>query len=374
MTLTQQFLIISILPLSFLLMMIYLWSSKLKRYQLFGRWSLTLLAATVWASSVLRHFGGVTFSQEFVQSWRVVGNYALSFTALGILLTTLCLLSAPRGHGRVTGSVSLILLMVALGLDPAIWSYDLPDFMLAEQTVRHFDLWVAVWIASWLEPIIASWILAQQANVALPISLYRNQVHYWLLVLLLFFIGGTLASVHQPGQPGWQQSGVLVVILAALTGTVSIAHSHLPELQLALRQVLSRISGTLIIFGLTWLALSFIVRVITGLPEGTPGTGQELILLLSAAAFAVLFTLVYRVVNDLTRRLFLPGLSRQETVMSDYTNAIGNLPEPVQLGQLFLRIIQTMLATDDAWFYTAGDGPGGKLILRPLAGLGTQPK
>lgn len=374
MTLTQQFLIISILPLSFLLMIVYLWSSKLKRGQLFGRWTLTLLAAAVWASSVLRHFGGVAFSPALTQSWAVVGKYALSFTALGILLTTLCLLSVGRGYGRAAGGVSLLLLLLALGLDPAVWPYNLPDFTLAGQVVSHFDLWVAVWIASWLVPIIATWILTQQASVSVPQSLYRNQVHYWLLVLFLFFVGGALASVHEPGQSSWQQSGVLVVILAAFTGTISIAHSHLPELQLALRQIVSRISGTLIIFGLTWLALSFIVQGITDRPEGTPASGQELILLLSAAAFAVFFSLIYRLVNDLTRRLFLPGLGRRETVMSDYTNAIGNLPEPAQLGLLFLRIVQTTLATDDAWFYTAEDGPKGKLILRPLTGLGSEPK
>ena len=374
MTLTQQFLIISILPLSFLLMIVYLWSSKLKRGQLFGRWSLTLLAAAVWASSVLRYFGGVDFSSALTQSWGVVGKYALSFTALGILLTTLCLLSVPRRYGRAAGGVSLLLLLLALGLDRSIWPYTLPDFMLAGQVVSHFDLWAAVWIASWLEPVIAAWILAQQASVSVPQSLYRNQVHYWLLVLFLFFVGGALASVHQPGQSGWQQGGVLVVFLAAFTGTISIAHSHLPELQLALRQIANRISGTLIIFGLTWLALSFIVRVITDRPAGSPATGQELILLLAAAAFAVFFSLIYRLVNDLTRRLFLPGLGRREMVMSDYTNAIGNLPEPAQLGQLFLRIVQTTLVTDDAWFYTAEDGPAGKLILRPLAGLGSEPK
>lgn len=374
MTLTQQFLFISILPLSFLLLIVYLWSAKLKRGQLFGRWSLTLLAAAVWASSVLRYFGGVEFTPALVQSWAVVGKYAFSFTALGILLTTLCLLSVSRSQGRVAGGIGLILLVAALALDPAIWPYRLPDFTLAQQTARHFDLWAAVWISSWVEPLVATWILTQQANVTLPQSLYRNQIHYWLTVLLLFLIGGALASVHQPGQPGWQQGGVLIVILAALTGTISIAHSHLPELQLALRRVLSRVSGTLIIFGLTWLALSLIVQVVTDLPPGTAATGQDLILLLAAAAFAVLFSMIYRLVNDLTRRLFLPGVSRRETVMSDYTNAIGNLPEPAQLGELFLRIVQTTLVTDDAWFYTADDGPKGKLILRPLAGLSSEPK
>jgi signal transduction histidine kinase len=374
MTLTQQFLLISILPLCLVGMVVYLWRAKMKRRRLFTRWSLTLIVAAIWASSVLRFFGGATFPSVVTYNWGFVGKYALSLTAVLLLLTTFVYLSIPRSYSRVALIISIIVWGGSIGLDPVLWQINLPEAQLVGQAIRQFDIWASIWVASWIIPIIAAWMLVQQINARLPKSSYRNQVHYWLLVLACFFVGSALGSVQQPAQPGWQQAGVIVIILGALTGTLSFTQSTLPDLQLALRNVLSRLSGTLIIFGLTWVALSLIVRLVTALPVGTSDAGQNLILGIAAALFAILFSLVYRFVNDVTRRIFVPSIARQETVMADYANVIGNLPEPVQLGQLFLRVIQSNLTTDDAWFFLADDGPGGKLILRPLTSLGTLPR
>ncbi|MFQ5434870.1 MAG: ATP-binding protein, partial [Anaerolineae bacterium] len=103
-------------------------------------------------------------------------------------------------------------------------------------------------------------------------------------------------------------------------------------------------------------------------------TNPNLILILAAAAFAGLFTVIYRIVNDLTRRLFVPAVARRKVVMAEYVNAIGNLPEPAQLGQIFLRNVQSNLATDDVWFMAAEEGPKGQLGLRPLASLTDSPQ
>ena len=101
MTLTQQFLIISLLPLSFIGMIVYLWRARLKRRPLFLRWSLTLLAAAVWASSVIRFFGGTTFPEILIYNWGIVGTYALSLTAVFFLFTTLIYLPITRGYGQI---------------------------------------------------------------------------------------------------------------------------------------------------------------------------------------------------------------------------------------------------------------------------------
>jgi signal transduction histidine kinase len=237
------------------------------------------------------------------------------------------------------------------------------------QIISSFDLWAAIWVTSWLTPALAAWISARQVGTNLSASLYRNQVHYWLLFLSLFILGGFLASVHQPEQPGWQGAGLLAIIPATLIATISLVRGQLPDLTLAFRHILSRLAGTLIIFGLTWLALTGINRAVAGLP---PGSGQNLIFVVAAALFAVLFTLIYRWVNDLTRRLFLQPLGKQDLIAAEYTNAIGNLPEPTQLAQLFLRLVQSSVGTDDGWFFMTEDAPGGKLVLRPLAQLGSQ--
>ena len=369
MTLTQQFLIISTLPLSFIGMIVYLWRAQLKRRPLFLRWSLTLLSAAVWASSVIRFFGGTTFSQILIYNWGIVGTYALSFTAVSLLFTTLIYLPIPRGYGQIGIALSLLLLVGAIALDPTIRPNALPNQLFFGQPVRQFDMWASVWIASWGLPIVATWMLTQKLNSNLPPSLYRNQVQYWLVVIFLLLVGSGLGSVQQPGQPGWQQAGVLVLMLAALTGTISLASATLPDLQLSLRQLLSKLVSLLVVFGFTWGALTLLVRAVSDLPENTPPNGEILVLLVATALFVLLFTIVNRFVNELSRRIFLPGAIRQEAVLAEFSNATGNLPEPAQLGQLFLRLVQASLATDDAWLFTAADGPGGRLILRPLASL-----
>jgi signal transduction histidine kinase len=369
MTLTQQFLIISTLPLSFIGMIVYLWRAQLKRRPLFLRWSLTLLSAAVWASSVIRFFGGTTFSQILIYNWGIVGTYALSFTAVSLLFTTLVYLPIPRGYGQIGIGLSLLLLVGSIALDPTIRPNALTNQILFGQPVRQFDIWASVWIASWALPIVATWMLTQKLNSNLPPSLYRNQVQYWLVVIFLLLVSSGLGSVQQPGQPGWQQASVLVLMMAALTGTISLASATLPDLQLSLRQLLSKLVSLLVVFGLTWGALTLLVRAVSDLPDNTPPNGEILVLLVATALFVLLFTLVNRFVNELSRRIFLPGALRQEAVLAEFSNATGNLPEPAQLGQLFLRLVQASLTTNDAWLFTAADGPGGRLILRPLASL-----
>jgi signal transduction histidine kinase len=369
MTLTQQFIAISIFPLSFLGMILYLLLARMKRKQLAFQWVVTLLLTAVWASSILRFYGGTTFPGWFIHTWGVVGRYALSLVGLGVLWTTTRHLATARGHSWLTIIIGLLLGGAALGLDPVIWGYSIFPITIAGQTFSSFDLWGAIWVTSWLVPALASWILTRHVTTNISTSLYRNQIHYWQLFLNLFMVGGLLASIQQADQPGWQGAGILVTIIAMLIATVSIVRRQLPDLQLALRQILHRLSGTLIIFGLTWLALTGINRSVAGLP---PNSGQNLIFVVAAAGFAVLFTLVYSWVNVLTSRIFLRPLGKRDVIMSDYTNAIGNLPEPEQLAQLFLRTLQANLGTDDGWFFTAEDGPAGKLVIRPLAQLGTQ--
>ncbi|WP_420641063.1 GAF domain-containing sensor histidine kinase [Candidatus Leptofilum sp.] len=350
-------------------MIVYLWRARLKRRPLFFRWSLTLLSAAVWASSVIRFFGGNNFSVNLIYSWGIVGNYALSLTAVLLLYTTLTFLPIPRGFGQIGLTLSLLLWGISIPLDPNIWPNVFSNFTLLGQSIRQFDIWASVWIASWVLPTVATWMLTQKLNSNLPPSLFRNQVQYWLLVVLLLALGSGLGSVQQPGQLGWQQAGVLVVMLAALTGTISLASTTLPDLQLSVRQLLSRVVSGLIVFGLTWGALTLLVRAVRNLPENTPQNGEILLLLVAAALFMGLFTLVNHFITQLSSRIFVPNTMGQEMVTEEFSNAVGNLPEPGQLGQLFLRLVQANLATDEAWLFTTDDGPAGRLILRPLASL-----
>jgi signal transduction histidine kinase len=363
MTLAQHLFIISIFPLSFLGLLVFLWFSESQHPITRRRWAVTLLLAALWSSVILRFHVGQTVAGEVIYGWGVVANYLLSLTALGLLLATTSYLSIPRPQRATAVVVVILLLIAALLLDVHLWGYYLGSVTVVGQPIDQFDLWIAVWIASWWMAAFAALIMALQKKADAPNSLYRNQINYWLIVLILFIVGGSIASVQQNNRPIYQEIGVLLILPAAILGTICIARSQMPDLQLTVRRLLNRLSGTLIVFGLTWVVLSFLTQGLADLP---PGLSHNLLLVLAAFLFTGLFIVVYRVVNQLTRRIFLPALTRQDGALSDYTNAVGNLPEPEQLGQLLLRRIEANLTTRDGCCFLAESGPGGRLLLRPL--------
>lgn len=367
MTLTLQFLVLSALPASFLALLGYTWWRGGKRQQVVYRWGFTLLATAVWSSGILRFYGH--FSPYFIFYWGMVAIYAFSLAALGVLLTTRRYLHAPDRPAWLAIGVGVVLWLLSIVLDPLFWPAHLPFALLPGQPVRHFDLWAAVWITSWALPLIAAWLLTAQVDRALPASLYRNQVRYWLLTLVLFGLGGSLTSIRQPGQRLWQEIGVLVVILAALVGTISLTHWQLPDLRIALRQLAYRLFGATAVFLLTWLSLWLILYGIVNLP---PGTDANLMVILAAAVVAVLLLVIYRLANQLARRIFLPAASRRETALAAYDQTVGQFPEVERVGQLFLRLTQATVGSEDAWLFVAEDGPGGVLVLWLLSSLTPQ--
>lgn len=369
MTLNQQLLIVSILPLSFLLMALFTWRSKTRRRFVYGRWLGTLLLAAVWASSTVRFFFPLETVSAIVRfNWGVIGTYAFTLTMIGTLFTTFKQTKSPLTHEQTALLISFLLWAGSILFDPRILRVLPGGFSLGGQQIDQVYLWSGIWVASWVVPLLAAVIVTQRTFANLPQSLFRNLLNYWLLMLFLLLVSGILNSVSQ--QPEWQQVSVMVAILAALVGSYTVTRSQLPDLPLAARQLASRLAGSLIIFGFSLLALSYLVQVIVTLPPDVSVAGRNLVFILAAALFSVAFTVFYRVVTNTTRRIFLPAVARRQTIMSEYANAIGNLPEPDQLGYLFLRMVQSNFATDDAWFFEAADGPQGRLILRPLASVG----
>lgn len=364
-TLTLQFLIVALLPLSFVAMLIYIWRHASGRRSLRFAWTLTLIAAGVWSSSILRHYGGTSFPVSVVFTWRVIGTYALSVAALGMLWTTQRHLSVLRHYRWVLFLPGVLLTLGALSLDTEVWRTTLPRLMLGGQAVRPFDLWAAMWVASWLIPTIAAFMLTRQANSQLPHSLYRNQIQYWLIVLSLFLGGAALGSIQDPGRIGWQQSGNLLAALAAAIGTVSLTHPQLPSLPLAIRQLVSRLSGAAVIFGLALLALG----LAAGLANVPTGISPFIVLLLAAGVFTAVLTLALRLTTRLTRRLLLPKAAQFENLLAGQENILGSLPEPKQVAGLFLHLVQRQLLANEAWFFIAEEAVGGRLGLRPLATL-----
>lgn len=362
MTLTQQFLVTLVLPLAFLLLVLFTLRRGIHRQQVTRYWLLTLVVSAVWASNLLSFYGGITFTPAFRFTWQVVGRHMLSFLPLCVLLTTTAYITATVSQKRLVIGLGFLLWAISVGLDPAGLPYSIADFTVAAQTVTHFSLWSSVWVTSWLLPILAAWLLTRQAYLSSPGSVFRNLLNYWMLTIVLFGLGGSLALLQQPGQPIWQEVGALGQIIAALVGSVTLTSSQLPDLRLAVRRLTVRLAATAVIFGLTWLALWILVVVLP--TRGATDTSLDLILV--AAGFAIVFIIVRRYVNRLIYRLLLPEVRTAPAGFANQSNLTNSLFKPDQLGEQLLQFVRNHLSTESGQIYLAEDGMGGRVIFRPL--------
>ena len=354
-TLTLQFLLVLLLPLSLIGMAVYSFGVGRKRPFPHVRWIFTLLAATVWASSLLRYYSGRALNQWIGLSWGGVGHVALFLTTFGVLLTTLRLFDVPRRTGLWISLPGLLFGLAALVLDPAIWWYQLPDLNAAGQFVTHYLLWAFIWVVAWLLPLFAAWLLTQQARTNLDHSLFRNLTSYWFLTILLIGLGAGFAAIQIPMQPIWQEVGVLITVIAAYIGTLTLSRRLLPDLWLTLRQGVVRLIGIVLVFMILWAALWF-----TSHQAAAPSL---LVLTLGAAVLALLVTAVALGGTGLIRHL--RGIDQLPKKLN-----IDYIPDLKQLGQQFLETLQTNLSVHEGWLFTIEDGIAGQLILRPLAARG----
>lgn len=370
MTLTQQFLVTLILPLAFVVLILFSLRRGIHRQNVTRYWFFTLLVCALWASSLLSFYGGTTFTPAIRFTWQVLGRHLLSFLPLSLLLTTTTYIAIATSQRRLVLGLGFLVWAVSLGIDPALWPYEIPDFSVAGQGINHFSLWASVWVTAWLLPILSAWLLTRQAYLNSPGSVFRNLLNYWMLSAALFGIGGSFALLQQPGQPIWQEIGALWQILAGLVGSVTLTSSQLPDLRLAMRRLTVRLAATAVIFGLTWLALWILVVVLPS--RGTTDSSLDLILV--AAAFAVVFIVVRRYVNRFIYRILLPESRTIPAGFANQSNLTNSLFKPEQLGEQLLQFVRNHLSTESGQIYLVEDAMGGRVIFRPLVQTNPQPQ
>lgn len=364
--LAGQFIAMAILPVSLLAMAVFTWRAETKRPLLRKHWIATLLMATVWASSVLRNFLGSGFAESVPYNWAIIGRYAFGLTMLALFLTTARLVSTPTPYKIVTAIISLSLWFIAIRIDITIWQSLTLKFMIFGQSMRLFNLWTGVFVAAWLLPLVAAWLLLQQTRQSLPYSQYRNQLDYWYLMLLLFLIGGGLASVQSLAQPGWQQAGIMLSVFAALIGTTAVSQVLLADLKLASRYLFVRVFGMVLVSGIILVAIL--------LARSSSNAELRDISLLSwmwiAGIFALIVMAVYQTFNALIRRILLPNANQTKGFLNIESLIISSTAGPEQFGAELLSLIQGKLTTDEGWLFRTGAGKNNALRLDPLASMG----
>lgn len=374
MILTLQFLLVAILPASLIFLAIRMRRSELPRPQLVRHWTWTLIAMAFWAGTVMRFYGGITLPPALTFTWGFIGRHVLALAMFGVLLTTSSFIPARQDQVKVATITSLILMIAAILLDPAIWQLAFVKLSLWGWELRYFDIWAGVWVSACLLPLIAAWILAQNVAGGLPLSLFRNHTQYWVLTLLIFILGTTLAVVQERDQPIWQEIGVVVNILAATLGTLTFTSSQLPDLPALLRRGLRRASSGLLLFLLAGGAF-YLVRQLP------PRPNELLILALAAVAFTVIVFLFNRwgIISGRPSAQIIPSHEQarlneaRENTAAPLPNSIpgtfASLAHPQELGKQLLELARAGVAAEDAWLFWSEPGVGGRLILRGLAAV-----
>jgi two-component system, OmpR family, phosphate regulon sensor histidine kinase PhoR len=367
MTFTQQFLLVSLLSISFLLLaVVHLWAGKGQR-QLFLPWLLLLLTGAVWASGSLAYYSATGIGVEIRIAWRLVSNYALTLLPICLLWTTVRLIEPGSKRRQRWLGLALLLWLLALGLDPAVWPYRLPTLSAGSLIVRHLDIWGAFWLASWLLPGFLTWRATQEPMGQLPGSVYRNRLYFWLTAVLLILGGSAIAL---PRELGWRELGELIAVSGSVVGSRVVWRRQLPDYFLTLRQLWNRLLVVLLLFGLTWLLLWLIIPLAVPSPAGI----QELEIVFVAGLLALLYLLVNHLVQRLASRIFLPPTVKRNQKLSQIAQQLQNEYAPTAVTQQALTLIQEQLQVDHSWFLTAHEGGWGRLLLQPLVCSGPQPK
>lgn len=364
MNLTQQFLIVSILPLAFIFLIGPVQRPQRQhRPALIWQWTATLLIAAVWASGILANFLGRNTPVIVTYNWQILSRYAFGLLGLGILLTTATYLDIPKRWRNIALVFFVFLWVGAIVLDPLI---DLATFApvgFGGRTLRQFDLWAGVWAASWFLPLFAAWVLTRQAYRKVPTSLYRNQVNYWLFALTGFLVGGIPALIQQRSASGWMQMSALLTIAAATVATLSLTRDRLPDLPIILRQNLRRLLFVVLVFLLTIGG----IFLLTQTPEGR-AVGRTLpAMTIAAAGFALLIAILYRLVNQIFLR-FAANEDSQSGTLLPTARMEGNLGDPQKLAHVILYWLQQQWQTEDGWLMVLAEN-GEKVSLRPQASL-----
>ncbi len=359
--LARQFLITLLFPAAFLALALVgrgLPGKHGRRY-----WVAALLAAALWASSILTFYLGGAVASEVTVTWYAAGRYALTAVALLLFLTTTQFLQSPAATARVGVAVSAVIVLAALALDPTFWPWARAEMQLGAGMLAAFDRWAALWVAGWLAPLLAAWLLARRAALQTPRSLYRNRLHYWQLTLLLFLLGGGLSLIQQPRQPVWQQVGAIIQIVAAFAGNTTLRRHDLPNLKPVLRRLAARLASTMLLFVLAWGALWSLERIVV---QGNAAI-SSLELLLGAALFAAIFMVANRFVEPLIRWLLLPRRNYPQTRLAHEPRLGPGLANPTELADLVQQLVQTTLHAAQAHLFRSETGPGGSILLEALA-------
>ena len=362
MTLLAQFLIVSVFPLAFLGMAFYVARVGAVARRAGVWWSLLLIAAAIWASHLLSAYLGVNFSPWVPYYWRLAGRYALSLTGTLFLLTSLAFLRQTTPRLGWAPWLSLGLWAIPIGLDPAIWGYNvIPSLTIAGRTIQQFDWWGIAWVASWVIPTLLAWLQMERANRTVPSSLFRNQVGFWFLNTNLFLLGAGLGLARD--SLTLQQMGAVLLLLASFLGTFSITRTYLPDIGQFMRQAVLMVVRSLLIFALILAGMLLLFEY--GWTDSA--VNRQALGVFTAAFFALAILLVMAATDIIATRLRRTRQVATAEAIEQQLDLGNSLLAPPELADLFVQWVQASLHLEGGWVMATADAPHGHLLYTPLS-------
>ena len=321
-------------------------------------WVITILFWGIWSTRLLTVYLGRDFDEITRYYWRVGTNYPLSLASTTLLVATTLYLSHNTHQRRwLFYAVGLSLTGLAFFLDPAIWAYDIPSFVLSNVKISHFTLWAIVWVGSVFVPLLWAWLIAEQSLRTVPPSLYRNQVAYWFMAITMAIFGGALALFQSNFIP--QQVGALSFSVAAIIGMLAITQGQLANLQVILEQIGQQIWRLMFVSLILFFGLVVLFQL----------SGVGLVAVSTLLASAVILSILLFASNALLDRL-MAGWQERPDINLDYVRQQfqigGSLLTPEELARHFRQVIQTRLQAKEGWLLNVQETPGGGILLTSL--------
>lgn len=354
-----QFLVIALFPLGFIALVIYSWRQRpAGRPGLTRWWVMTLLLLTLWSTRQLTPYLGREINDLVSYFWRAFAHYPLVLSGSTLLLATTHYINRPLPH-RGYYLIGPFLTMIALILDPALWGWAIPDLTAAGLTFRHFDLWANIWVAAWLFPTLTAWVWSDLTLRAAPISIYRNQVNYWVVINTIVLAAGSLALLRDFLVA--QQGGAILLLIGTFLGTLALASSDLPDLPNTIRRLGYHFSRGFVVFFIAGLALYALAQFIAN------SAGQTTNIVIIAALLTFVLLGLLAAVNRLARRWIFGRPRKIDTLLLAEPVLAGYLT-PEQLAERLDQEIRQRFGARGSWVAAVEEAPNGRLVIRPLGG------
>ncbi|MBN1668611.1 MAG: hypothetical protein JW862_16060 [Anaerolineales bacterium] len=238
------------------------------------------------------------------------------------------------------GSLLALILAFGLGWLPPL---DQARVGITTRQLATGLVWIG-WGLAVLLVLIASW----RARRSLQRMSNRNRVAYWLLALLIIFVGELLYLLQPSVNVQLQVPGEAIRMTGVVFLSVVLLARRLPDLRDVFRRLVSGLSVALVeltLYTLGFVGLQALFRDVTGYNPLFTGLAMALVLLI------LLNPLLRLIERGVTRRFFRGGRDHN-LILREYSQSISNILDLKLLATVSVGLVNEALEIQQGALYT----------------------